>query len=366
MALVESFRGPTNYWGLTQQKGPWKSTAIDKARAKDSLKNSYAAGGGVAAGGTKNAGHGNYEQVMTPYQINATGAPPKPSAYALVQPNATREYQQKGVVGRGRPQALPVASRTRPFYTGEEAGEMAGLPVGYSFPGAPQGADTGNVLAAAPASGMSGQTYVDLLPASPQDYVPMIETFGATEHRIQEATISPPLTAQENELFGKVKPVPGVFKKPGHKIRTKPTQKGFKQMARAETVRESPENIVQLTYPVKEVPVTTFVPPKFDQVIETKKASIIAIKDERKDDVTLNFEPWVSSVASELTIVRKSKNIKRNEVMRVVKREKFLTKELVNKKVLQDVWVVRRNQTQRISLSMHYLEVQNEKLWTNL
>lgn len=221
---------------------------------------------------------------MTPYQINATGAPPPPSAYALVQPKAIQEYRQKGVVGRGRPMALPVAARTRPFYTGEQAGEMAGLPTGFQFPGAPQGIDTGNVV--------SSFEDVEMVPVSPQNTIPIIETFGTTEHRIQEATSSDPLTAQEKDLLHKVKAVPGILKKPSHKVRTAPLQKGFKKMGGSETVREDTKNIVQLTYPVKEKPVMTFVPPKFDQVEEVQKASQKAIKDEQKGDVTMNFEPW--------------------------------------------------------------------------
>lgn len=57
MALLEPL-GNTNYWGLVQQKGPWKSVPIDKKRARDSLKNDPILGGGNAVGDTKHAGHG--------------------------------------------------------------------------------------------------------------------------------------------------------------------------------------------------------------------------------------------------------------------------------------------------------------------
>lgn len=69
------------FWGLVQQNGPWASTPDDRKRA--SMKDIATIGGGIGAGGRAHAGNANFTQVMTPTQINATGAPPLPSGYAM-------------------------------------------------------------------------------------------------------------------------------------------------------------------------------------------------------------------------------------------------------------------------------------------
>lgn len=68
------------FWGLVQQNGPWATTVNDQKRA--SIKDIPTIGGGIGAGGRAHAGNANFEQVITPYQINATGPPPAPSEYA--------------------------------------------------------------------------------------------------------------------------------------------------------------------------------------------------------------------------------------------------------------------------------------------
>jgi len=69
------------FWGLVQQNGPWESTPGDRQRA--SMKDIPTIGGGIGVGGRGHAGNANFTQIMTPYQINATGAPPSPSGYAM-------------------------------------------------------------------------------------------------------------------------------------------------------------------------------------------------------------------------------------------------------------------------------------------
>lgn len=114
------FRDGKPFWGLVEQKGPWKSTPADRARS--GMKDKLNVGGGVGAGGRVHAGHGNYSATMTPYQINATGAPPKPSAYAmrsvLIDGGVDMKRQTKfGRVKTG----LTLAGRT-PMQTNQKAG----------------------------------------------------------------------------------------------------------------------------------------------------------------------------------------------------------------------------------------------------
>ena len=75
--------GNTNYWGLVQQQGPWRSVARDRTNATSSLSNKFFRGGGVQGGGTKNAGNGGWYSEMTPYPAyGVRGPPPKPTRYA--------------------------------------------------------------------------------------------------------------------------------------------------------------------------------------------------------------------------------------------------------------------------------------------
>jgi hypothetical protein len=107
------------YWGLVQQNGPWSSTPGDIKRANE--KDIPAFGGGIGVGGRKHAGHSIFESFMTPYQINATGAPPPPSGYA--RPTVMMgsvDMKRATKMGRAK-QGLTLAART-PLQTGYKMG----------------------------------------------------------------------------------------------------------------------------------------------------------------------------------------------------------------------------------------------------
>ena len=69
------------FWGLVEQVGPWKTTRSDIKRSK--MKDKPTVGGGIEAGGREHAGHGEWTQIFTPYQNDASPSIPKPSSYAM-------------------------------------------------------------------------------------------------------------------------------------------------------------------------------------------------------------------------------------------------------------------------------------------
>lgn len=107
------------FWGLVQQDGPWKSTPSDRKRA--GMKDTGTFGGGNGVGGRGHAGHGNFAQVMTPYQISAISTPPPPSGYAMrnvMMDSVDMKRQTKmGMVKSG----LTLHART-PMQTGHKMG----------------------------------------------------------------------------------------------------------------------------------------------------------------------------------------------------------------------------------------------------
>lgn len=94
---VSTTRG--NFWGLVEQKGPWKSTATDIMRSQRNQP-SKQSGGGIQIGGTKNAGHAGWYASMNP-NVDATIAPPlpKPSQYVQKSIIVTPRTMKKGVKG---------------------------------------------------------------------------------------------------------------------------------------------------------------------------------------------------------------------------------------------------------------------------
>jgi len=107
------------YWGLVQQNGPWSSTPGDIRRAN--MKDVGTYGGGIGVGGRGHAGNSIFESFMTPYQINATGAPPPPSNYAkptvMMGPVDMKRATKMGKAKQG----LTLAART-PLQTGYKMG----------------------------------------------------------------------------------------------------------------------------------------------------------------------------------------------------------------------------------------------------
>ncbi len=76
---MSSLLGP----GLTFQKGPWKY----KKNLQAPVQRIPWKGGGVAGGGQRHAGHGNWMQVMDPqsYPMNFPQPTSTPSKYASVR-----------------------------------------------------------------------------------------------------------------------------------------------------------------------------------------------------------------------------------------------------------------------------------------
>lgn len=110
------------FWGLVQQDGPWRATKSDYERAR--MKDRISLGGGKAAGGRGHAGHGEWLSVFTPYQINATAAPPPPSGYAMrsvMMDSVDMKRQTK--MGRVKT-GLTLHART-PMQTGHKMGNAS-------------------------------------------------------------------------------------------------------------------------------------------------------------------------------------------------------------------------------------------------
>lgn len=108
------------FWGLVVQQGPWKSTPADVARAKE--KDNPSIGGGIPFGGRAHAGAANFKSVMTPYQINASGPPPKPSAHATSSVMmGVVDMKRQGTRGGRVKKYLTLGART-PMQTGHKMG----------------------------------------------------------------------------------------------------------------------------------------------------------------------------------------------------------------------------------------------------
>lgn len=94
------------FWGLVEQKGPWKSTATDAARSQRSQP-SKKTGGGIEIGGTKNAGHaGWYASIKPQVDPNVLPSPPRPSQYvqkSIIVPSTMMPKTPKGTVLRNAP-----------------------------------------------------------------------------------------------------------------------------------------------------------------------------------------------------------------------------------------------------------------------
>ena len=103
---VNQGRFSGGFWGLVEQKGPWKSTPSDKARSTRTQPNKKT-GGGIQIGGTKNAGHAGWYASMNPsVEPNALPPPPRPSQYvqkSIVMPSIMMPKTPKGTILRNAP-----------------------------------------------------------------------------------------------------------------------------------------------------------------------------------------------------------------------------------------------------------------------
>lgn len=102
---VNEGRKAGGFWGLVEQKGPWKPTKSDRERSQPSQP-SKKTGGGIPIGGTKNAGHGGWYASITPYESSGLPPPPKPSQYvqkAIVVPSIMMPKTPTGTILRNAP-----------------------------------------------------------------------------------------------------------------------------------------------------------------------------------------------------------------------------------------------------------------------
>ena len=85
------------FWGLVQQEGPWRTTALDIAHSK--RESPLGTGGTLGRGGVLHSGHGQYETVITPGNVIASQNAPAASGYAdpLVFP-LLEQIQQRSIV----------------------------------------------------------------------------------------------------------------------------------------------------------------------------------------------------------------------------------------------------------------------------
>lgn len=99
MSLKEYRNGAKNFWGLVEQKGPWKTTKLDVMRSKRT--GGITIGGGIPGGGTDHAGHGGWFQSTDPKNnYSVIPPPPKPSRYAQPSIRTRQGYAGKPVAGR--------------------------------------------------------------------------------------------------------------------------------------------------------------------------------------------------------------------------------------------------------------------------
>ena len=114
--------GGSSFWGLVQQKGPWRETGNDRRNARG--RSMPVLGGGIGFGGNRHAGHGNYASLSNPYQQNGSLAPPPPTQYAqrsIVANKPLDQYFRKQTAGLRQPQKPRVGSR-QPMQTGHKMG----------------------------------------------------------------------------------------------------------------------------------------------------------------------------------------------------------------------------------------------------
>lgn len=332
MATVErSSVGSGNFWGLVQQKGPWKSTPADKRNASLSLKNrSIMSGGGIGAGGTRHAGNGNWASTTTPADRDAWKAPPPPSKYATRSIMTPAGYSRKPVAGgiRGAPTPMSLG-RMKPDDVGK-AGMPGFVPPLGGYPKEGEGYRLG--------SGDSGDESSgdEEMSITPVDQKPTPSSFGMSEHRMEEAMKQAETVDVKEEKMDvddkvvETLPYTGGVKRRGgplQKVRRNPI--GKKEMKSMTKDEKGPQgnylkSILEYLMPVKqETKPTPFVPPKYNQVTETAKASTI-----KSPAVTATvpgaFPSASSGPATEVLEIPGKKRKSENES--AVKKEKLMAK----------------------------------------
>lgn len=155
-------------YGLTVQKGPWKSTPYTRRQEQTSDK--VWRGGGVAGGGTTHAGHGNWYSLMNPQSMSVeTGHVdvPRPSPYAYPSVIVPARVTKKGVTVRAHNDSLRNALKDL-----TRAIDKSGLrPNKYYGGGGPNGGGDGpNGEDSGPPVGGEGAGYT--IGQKPGHYVP--------------------------------------------------------------------------------------------------------------------------------------------------------------------------------------------------
>ena len=134
MVLVRSQPtvGDGHFWGLVQQKGPWKETKQDQINASTSSKSLMVSGGGIGEGGTLHAGifvsqklvltlsigHGDWYSVTNPAKNSSPMPLSKPSMYAsrpIVIPAEITSFRKKPIPGIVSASYLPVGVLQEPL-----------------------------------------------------------------------------------------------------------------------------------------------------------------------------------------------------------------------------------------------------------
>ena len=83
MSVRENAGRGKSFWGLVEQKGPWKETRNDRFNSR--TRSPYGVGSGtprMGRGGTANAGFGDFDSLTMPGCVSGRKPPPKPSVYA--------------------------------------------------------------------------------------------------------------------------------------------------------------------------------------------------------------------------------------------------------------------------------------------
>ena len=122
------------FWGLTQQKGPWRTTPLDVQRARETEPNWQ--GGSVGKGGTQHAGHDRWQSSINPKAAPPVGPIQPPTYMPSIIGTRQRRPNVKGV-GRSTMRHVKRTGRglkrTNGTYTDETGGKTG--PIVQDYPG---------------------------------------------------------------------------------------------------------------------------------------------------------------------------------------------------------------------------------------
>jgi hypothetical protein len=238
MSVERSSVGGGNFWGLVQQKGPWKTTKMDLQNSRSSMKQDKVSGGGIGEGGTSHAGHGNYKQFINPGVISGRDAPPPPSKLAMrsVVTIEVNHYRKKAVAGM-----LPIYTTLGEHSAAEAGGQKAG------GMGAPL-----TTLIPLHQTTVEQEEDVQMMPSTP---IEMPSASFLTEHRLEEEQVKEEVGIRALPSHPLEFKAPGVIRKPRQKVTMKPYAKVSPKLSNVEKARA----LMAKREKEKEGPVTTAV-----------------------------------------------------------------------------------------------------------